>query len=302
MRRSIRADLALLGVAFVWGSTFPVVKGALADASPLLFLGARFALACLFVLPLWPALRPRPRKKELGAGLLLGALLAGSFALQTIGLQEIGAARSAFLTSLYVVFVPLLSIPVQRRLPPVNAWLGAALALLGLGLMTWDGLGWGWRAGDLMTIGCAAGFALHILGVGALTARFDYRRLFILQVAAATGLLLPAATLEPLRWTASPRLALALLLTAGLATALAFYVQNRVQRHISPTRTAIIFAMEPVFAAVCAAVLSGGRTGLSGRELAGAALILSGLITAGFRLSQGPHRGPGRRRTRSGAA
>ena len=280
VRRAVCADLALLCVACTWGATFPVVKAALDDASPVLFLAVRFALASLFVIPLWPVLRPRPRARELAAGGVLGALLAVPFTLQTVALQEIGAARSAFLTSLYVLLVPLFAVVFTRRAPSASTWRGLALVLIGLLAMTWDGVGLGWRAGDLLTVGCAVGFALHIVGVGALTVRYDYRRLFVLQILVATVLLSGAVALEPVRWTFSPRLIGALLATAGLATALAFYVQNRVQRHTSASRAAIIFAMEPVFAALAAVGLSGGQVGLSTREMGGAALILGGMLAS----------------------
>ena len=283
MRRSTRAGLALLAVSFTWGATFPVIKSALADAGPLLFLSVRFALALLVALPLWRSLRGRLTAAEGVAGLILGALLAVSFSFQTIALTEIGAARSAFLTSLYVVFVPLLAIPLTRHVPALRTWLGVALALAGLGLMTWDGVGLSWRPGDLMTVGCAVGFALHIIGVGVFTARFDYRRLFLLQIAVATLLLAPASLiLEPVRFTPTLRLGVALLITGVLGTTLAFYVQNRVQRHTSATRVAIIFAMEPVFAVVCTALLS-GRIGFTPREGLGAALIVTGLIVSELR-------------------
>jgi drug/metabolite transporter (DMT)-like permease len=250
---ALRADLALLGVAFIWGATFPVMKLALEDASPAIYLALRFALAALLALPLLVSERGHWSRREVGAGLLLGGLLAGSFALQTLGLARIGPARSAFLTSLYVVFVPLLSVPLLGRLPRAQSLVGVACALVGLGFMTWEGGGFNPQPGDLLTLGGAVGFALHIIGVGVLTSRYDYRRLFVLQVCAAAVLLIPAISLETPRLVFSLRFAVALMVTGGLATTLAFYVQNRVQRHSTPTRTAIIFAMEPVFAVLVTA-------------------------------------------------
>ncbi len=287
LRTTMKAELALLGVAAIWGATFPVMKAALADASPLAYLVARFALASVLAAPLWPVLRGGMSRRELGAGLVLGGIIAASFAAQTIGLTRIGPARSAFLTSLYVAFVPLLSVPLLGRVPRPASLAGTACALAGLGLMTWEGGGFRWALGDLLTVACAAGFALHIIGVGVFTARYDYRRLFLLQIGAAALLLVPALPLEPLRWSLTPRLALALLATAGLATTLTFYVQNRVQRRTSPTRTAIIFATEPVFAAVFTALFWPGGTGLGGADLLGAGLILAGLVVA--ELGPAPH-------------
>jgi len=304
---SQRADGALLAVAFIWGASFPLVKSALADASPLLFLALRFLLAMLLALPLFPVLRGRWRRGELLGGMALGVLLGVGFTLQTLGLARTTPSRSAFLTALYVVFVPILSYPVTGHLPRAASWGGALLALGGLALMTRDGTLFRWQPGDLLTLGCALAFALHILGVGLLTSRHDFRRLFVVQIAAAAALMAMAVPLEAVRWHPGLKLAGAVLLAGGLATTLAFYVQNRVQSRTSAARAAIIFAMEPVFAALVAAVLAGGRWEFSLSQTLGAALIVSGLITAALgarfsapdaQASPDPGAGP-RRRTAS---
>jgi drug/metabolite transporter (DMT)-like permease len=156
--------------------------------------------------------------------------------------------------------------------------------LAGLGFLSWEGGGLQWQVGDLLTLGGALGFALHIIGVGILTRRHDYRRLFVLQIAAAAVLLVPAISLETPRLVFSARFAAALLVTGGVATTLAFYVQNRVQRRSTPTRTAIIFAMEPVFAVLVTAAFPGMSAGLSTTDGIGAVLIMAGLIVAELRL------------------
>jgi len=294
--KALRAHGALLAVAFIWGATFPLVKSALDDASPLLFLALRFLLATLLALPLFPALRGRWARGELAGGMVLGALLGVAFALQTLGLAESTPSRAAFLTSLYVVFVPLLSLPVTGHRPRAASWCGAILALGGLGLMTRDDALFRWQPGDLLTLGCALAFALHILGVGLLTARYDFRRLFVVQIGIAAVLLVLATPLETVVWQPGIRLAGAVIFTGGLATTLAFYVQNKVQCRTSSSRTAIIFAMEPVFAALVVALLAGGWV-LSRTQTLGAALIVGGLMVAalGARTS-GPQVPPGPRR------
>ncbi|MCZ6746631.1 MAG: DMT family transporter [Acidobacteria bacterium] len=303
---SLRAHGALLAVAFIWGASFPLVKSALDDASPLLFLALRFLLATLLALPLFPALRGHWARGELAGGMALGVLLGVAFTLQTLGLAQTTPSRSAFLTSLYVVFVPVLSLPVTGHRPRAASWCGAILALGGLALMTRDGALFRWQPGDLLTLGCALAFALHILGVGLLTARHDFRRLFVVQIATAAVLLTMATPLEAVRWQPSLSLAGAVLLAGGLATTLAFYVQNRVQSRTSSSRTAIIFAMEPVFAVLVVALLAGGRWDLSLPQTLGASLIVAGLMVAalGARVSEpqaapGPGAGPRRRTTSS---
>ena len=282
VRPSLRADAALLVVAFMWGATFPVVKGALVDASPLLYLVLRFALASLLLLPMASALRGRWGARELSGGILLGALLALGFALQTVGLASTTPSRSAFLTSLYVIFVPLLSVALTGHRPRSSSWLGALAALGGLGLMTWQGGLLRWQPGDLLTLACALAFALHILGVGVLAGRYDFRRMFVIQILTAMVMLTLMLPLESIHFNPSLRLLLAVVATGVLATHLALYIQNRAQRRTSASRAAIIFAMEPVFAALVTAMLASGRSDLTLIQGCGGVLIVIGLVIAGL--------------------
>jgi drug/metabolite transporter (DMT)-like permease len=303
-RETLRADGALLMVSFIWGGSFSVMKLGLDHASPLLFLTLRFALATLLTIPFLPALRGSWTRRELLGGVFLGALLAVSFAVQGVALNLTTPSRSAFLTSFYVVFVPLLSLPLTGHRPRRASWLGAFLALGGLALMTLDDGLMRWQPGDLLTLACALGFALHILGVGVLTGRHDYRRLYVLQIVTATVILALLTPLETVFWDPGMELLLTVILTGGLATGLTFYIQNRVQRYTSASRTAVIFAMEPVFAAVIAVIMAGGRSDLALPHLFGALLIVLGLITSGLGTDAGvaqdgtPEEGP-RRRTAS---
>jgi drug/metabolite transporter (DMT)-like permease len=300
-RESLRADGALLLVSFIWGSSFSVMKLGLDHASPLLFLTLRFTLAALLTVPFLPALRGTWARHELMGGLLLGALLAAAFAVQGVALNLTTPSRSAFLTSFYVVLVPLLSLPLTGHRPRRTSWLGALLALGGLAFMTLDGGLLRWQPGDLLTLAGALGFALHILGVGVLTGRHDFRRLYVLQIFSATVLLALFTPLEQVFWQPGFQLLWTVILTGGLATGLTFYIQNRVQRYTSASRTAVIFSMEPVFAALVAAMMVGGRSDLTLPHFFGAFLIFLGLITSSLGSRSGvpqdgdPAAGPRRR-------
>jgi drug/metabolite transporter (DMT)-like permease len=285
-RGSIKADLALAGVTLIWGASFPIVKGALDDASPVLFLVLRFAFALLCSLPLVPAaLSGGVSRRELGAGAILGVLLGVSFAVQTLGLTVIPPARSAFITALYVVFVPLLSFPLLGRAPRLASWAGCLLAFLGVTCLSWEATGLVVVGGDLLTLACAAGFALHIIGVSAFTPRYDFRRLYLVQIAVAGVVLLAALPLETPRLVSTPRLWGAILLTGGLCVALAFYVQNRVQQRTSANRAAIIFSLEPVFAALFTPLILPAEAAFGLKEIVGALLILGGVLVAEIRFS-----------------
>ena len=158
-RHARRAEIILLGLTVAWGLTFPVIKGALADASPLAFVALRFGLAALVLAPLLGGPLRLSGRRATAAGLLLGALFAAGFALQTMGLRTTTASKSAFLTSTNVLVVPLLSWLMERRRPPAAGILGSGLAAAGIALLTGtENMRLG--MGDLLTLGCAVVFGL----------------------------------------------------------------------------------------------------------------------------------------------
>lgn len=299
---SIAADAALLTVALVWGATFVMVKEALSDIRPLAFLFVRFSLAFLVLLPLcWRPLRRGGIAMAI-RGALIGWWLFAGYATQTIGLQWTTAGKAGFITGLAVVFVPLLTAVAARRMPSRASLVGVGLATLGLGLMT---LGGDLRPapGDLWVLACALCFAMHIITVGRSGARTTAEAAgFAGAQIAATALYAGVATLalETPYWLAllsgvgpgapqpnmpsfSADVILALGVTAVLATAAAFAIQNIAQRHTTPTHTALIFSSEPVFAAAFAWLLAGERFGV--RAIFGAGLILGGILLAELRRS-----------------
>jgi drug/metabolite transporter (DMT)-like permease len=277
-----RADLALVLVSFIWGFTFVVVKAALNDVSTLLFLALRFGLAS-FVLFVFFRLRGFAWRGE-GAtwvgGSICGFLLFAGYALQTAGLRTTTASKSAFLTGLYIVLVPLLSSLVSKSVPGPAEWLGVLAAAAGTALMSLQpSEGWGLSTGDLLTIGCAFAFAAHIVAVENWSRRMSHELLSLWQIAGvAVFSIVSFAWLETARVVWSLRLWFALLTTAVLATAVSFGLYTWAQRHTTATRAALIFALEPVFAGMAAWALAGERW--TARSLGGAALILAGIILA----------------------
>lgn len=288
--RQLRADLALLMVTLIWGATFVMVKGAVAGFPVFAFLAVRFLLASLALLPL-VATRLRSASSEkrsratreasrrhLRAGGIVGLLLFAGYALQTIGLRYTTASKAGFITGLSVAIVPLLSALLLRRAPDRLAILGVALATLGLALLSL-GEDLTVNRGDLLVLGCALAFASHIVAVGAFAPRMDALTLAFFQIAtvALVSGLTSLAVERP--WPAMPgHVLFAAAFTGVLATSLAFAVQTAAQRFTSPTHTALIFAAEPVFAALFGYLLAGERLG--SRGLMGCALILAGMIVA----------------------
>lgn len=283
--RRLQADLALASCSLVWGVTFVVVKDALRDASVLSFLAARFWLATVTLL-----LVGQLRGKSLNVGSVVGGGVIGVFmflgyALQTAGLRWTTPARAAFITGSSVVWVPLLERLWRRRPLRRPVWVGACAALTGLYLLTVPrDLPGELNRGDLLVLGCAVAFALHILAVGHYRQRHPVGVLTLVQVATTAMFSLG---MLPLAWAAgwerprlvwTARLVAALVITAVGATAGAFSLQVWAQRFASPTHAAILFSLEPVFAVLTSWLLGAER--LTGRILLGGGLVLLGVLLA----------------------
>lgn len=266
--------LALVGVTAVWGSTFVVVKDAVHRMPVTDFLTWRFALAAAAMLLLRPRsvaqLPPSGRR----AGAALGLALGAGYLFQTLGLQTTSAAVSGFITGMFVVLTPLGAALLLREPPGLPAWLAVGLATLGLGLLSLRGLSIG--GGELLTLLCAAAFALHIVGLGRWASSYDAFGLAVVQllvVALLCGVFaVPGGLVVP----PDAGVWMALALTALAATALAFVVQTWAQAHLSPTRAALVMTMEPVFGGLFAVLIGGEHLGL--RTLVGALLVLTAMV------------------------
>jgi drug/metabolite transporter (DMT)-like permease len=276
-----RADLALIAVSAIWGSTFVLVKSALADLSTGVFLALRFAIAAA---ALWLVFRARGKTRiqhtaaARKAGFIVGLCLFSGYVLQTIGLRYTTPAKAGFITGFYIVLTPLLGAAIYRRIPTGPEIAGVIMATAGMGLLTLKSAGLDMAPGDLLVSGCAIAFALHIIALGHYSERFDYETLSLYQIVACA--LLGAVSfwwLEPLRFAWSGPAVAAIAVTAILATAFAFAVQSWAQQFTTPTRTALIFSAEPVFAWLTSFILE--KEVLSNRAAIGAVLILAGILT-----------------------
>jgi drug/metabolite transporter (DMT)-like permease len=272
--RTWRADAALAGNTLIWGSTFVLVQAALKDISPILFLAIRFSIATLALALLF---RGRARFRPTRGGLVAGVCLFAGYLFQTVGLQFTSASKSAFITGLAIPLVPLLTSLVYLIRPRPFEMAGVICATAGMGLMTLQGETLRIGRGDLLTFFCAVAFAAHIIVLGHYSGRITYESLSFMQVAAAAGLgLLTFWWVETPVMHLSPVVLVALAVTGLLATALAFTVQAWAQQHTTPTRTALIYSLEPVVAWFTSFWLTGET--LSRRAALGAVLILSGIL------------------------
>lgn len=287
--QSRTAHLLLIAVAILWGMTFPLAKAALSQASPLLFNLVRMVLAsaALFAVNFRRlAGLTRFQWKICAAA---GVLLSLGYEFQTAGLARTTPDKSAFLTGLVVVLVPLLSALPGVRSPGTPrphrlAFLGAFVAFAGLVLLTAQpGAGWallsGMHTGEWLTLACALAFACHLLLLARAAGTVDARVLGTLQIAVAAVVMLFLLPIEHHPYLhPTPTVLWALGITSIFATAAAFTVQSWAQAHVPPTHTALIFTLEPVFAGIASFIFLGDRLGPRG--ITGAILILGGIILA----------------------
>ena len=287
-RRAL-AESALAGNTVAWGATFVLVKTALQDVSPMMFLALRFSLATLALLILYRGAWKTPGAlRQALAGALCGLFLFSGYFFQTLGLRLTSAPKSAFITGLTSAMVPLLAACVYRIRPQVSEVVGVLVATAGLGLLTLQGSITSVNAGDLLTFGCTIGFAAHVVTLGHCSGKMNFELLSICQVAAAAALSWALTPFEPVHLVWRPAVVCAILITGLLCTAVAFTIQAWAQQHTTSTRTAVIYMLEPVVAWVTSYVLVG--EGLSGRAAAGAALILGGVLLVELKpLGSRPH-------------
>lgn len=284
----MRADLTLALIALIWGTTFVLIKNALADITPVSYLAIRFSLAAvLLALFFRRRLRLGFGRQEYWVGLRIGSILMLGYVLQTVGLQTTTPSKSAFLTGLYIVLVPFVNACVYRTRPRWPEVAGVLIAGLGMGLMSMQGENLSIAKGDLLTIGCAVAFAVHIVLLGHWAPIVGFESLSLLQIAAAAGVACFAAPLveaPAIQW--SPAVLAAIGIGGVLATALAFVLQTWAQQHTTPTRAALIFSLEPVFAWLVSWAFEGET--LSLRAALGAALILGGILMVELKPAPAP--------------
>jgi drug/metabolite transporter (DMT)-like permease len=284
----------LLLTTLVWGATFAITKALIDDGvAPMAIVAWRFTIAAVvFALVFLRRIRFDSRTTLLH-GAILGLLLYAGFGMQAVGLGATTSSRSGFITALYVIFTPLLQIIVIRRAPSRSVWTGIVLVLLGLWALTApggvvSGLVDPWReggfnVGDLQTLFSAFFFAIYIVLLDRFTADGDIVSLTSVQlvtVAVVSLAYLFATSDASAAWAIPSTLGAwgGILYLALLSSVLATYLQTRYQRDTTPSRAAVIFTLESVFAAIVGAIALGES--LTMLSLAGGALIIAGLLVA----------------------
>lgn len=279
LNRQMQAELSMLVISFIWGATFVLVKNALADIGPFLFIGIRFILAFI-VLALASFGNMRKLSRQIWKpGIIIGLFLFMGYIFQTVGLKYTSASNAGFITGLSVVLVPIIYAVLNHTIPPVITWVTVIIAAAGLYLLSIPAGTFELRTGDLLVLFCAVGFAMHIVAVDRYAHEHNAVAISGVQILfVGVASLIIGLACEPWPTRFSMDLGAALAVTSILATALAFLVQNYMQKFSTPTRFAVVLATEPVFAAVTSYFWAGDR--LAERAIIGGGLIIAAMLLA----------------------
>jgi len=276
------ALVALVGITAVWGYTFLVVQDAIARMPVMDFLAWRFVVASVVMIALRPTCLRNLKRLELLRGVGLGTILGLGYIAQTYGLRYTSAAISGFVTGMFVVLTPVMSWILLRRKTNRNTWMVVALAAVGLALLSLNG--WSVGIGELLTLGCAMFFAIHIVGLGEWSSQYEPYTFSLLQIGAVGVISLIAATPGGITVPPDPGVWGVIGITGVLATAVAFFVQTWAQSLVSATRAAVVMTMEPVFAGLFAVVIGGNQLTL--RTIGGAACVLAAMLIINLKSSR----------------
>jgi drug/metabolite transporter (DMT)-like permease len=271
-----KAESALLATTVVWGGTFAIVKLGMQDVSPILLIAIRFTIAgFLYAALFWRRIFPLTATAIL-KGTILSLFLFAGFVSQNIGLTITTASKSAFITSMMVIFVPVLQFVIERKAPRIGNILGIVVVCAGLWFLT-SPAGSAFNAGDALTLVCAILFAFYIVYLDVVSREMSPLQVTFIQMGVIAVLSTVSVILfETPRFALTGQSILTLLYLTFLATALTTYVQSRFQKDTTPTRAVVIFSIEPVFAAAIAYILLGEQLGNMG--ILGGALIIGGVL------------------------
>ncbi|HVA99792.1 MAG TPA: DMT family transporter [Acidimicrobiales bacterium] len=274
-RREILGLVLLVFVTAAWGSTFLLVKNVTRTMPVMGFLALRFWIASFVLVLLRPRSLLRISSRTLMHGAVLGLALSGGYIFQTLGLRYTSAALSGFLTGLCVIITPIIAWPMLHHRASTSTIVAVIVATLGLGVLSMTGISFG--LGEGYSIFGAICYALQIVGLGAWSEGEEIYALAFFQLL-TVSVVCTLGSAPHFSIIAHGALAwFGVISTAVIATSLAFVVQAWAQSYISPTRAAIVFTLEPVFAGLVAWF---GGEHLSGPVISGGALIVGAMLIA----------------------
>lgn len=273
--KTILTDIGLIYTSAIWGSTFFLVKNSLVDIDPVIQVGYRFLIAA-FLLGIFLLFKRIPLFTNFKSGIVIGMILLMIYTPQTIGLKFTSAANSAFITGLFIAFVPLFGFFFFRHRSTRLQWFSVGISLIGLWILT-GGIA-NVNIGDWMTILAAMGYALHILFSDRLIKKKNNPYVIAFQQFLVVGVLsLLIGVIFDLPFSiASMKTIWVVVFLAIFPTLSAFLIMLFAQKRTAPLKVSLIFALEPVFGAVFAWTL-GGETFIP-MQLIGGLLIFGAIL------------------------
>jgi drug/metabolite transporter (DMT)-like permease len=272
----LKADLSLIFIVMIWGTTFPLMKIALGNVKPFYFISVRFITAFIVLTLILNKKLKKINLKTIKIGTFLGLWLFLGFAFQIYGLQFTTASRSGFITGLSVIVVPILSIFILKEIPSLSTWGGVFLALVGMYFLTGFTEA-GFNYGDLLTFFCAVSIALQIVFLSKYIKNEDPLLITWLQITTVMVLGTVISFFESSSAAPIDSTSIAVIIYTGIfATALAIFVQSRAQQFTTSSHTGLIFSLEPVFGALFSFMILSERMQTMG--MIGAGLIFLGII------------------------
>ncbi len=283
-KQKMLAQIAMVIITMIWGITFVMVKDALNDAGPYMFAFLRFGLAFLVGSVFAYNKIPTIKFNEILAGLVCGFVLFAGYAFQNYGLMQTTPSKSAFITSVSVIMVPIILFIFRINKVEGRVWLSTALAVMGLYILL-DPAGKGLNVGDILTFGCAFSFAVHVIFQDKyLSEKVDIVNFFLTQMFFITFFsFLAAIAFEGIQIHLTSRLYVAIIVTGVLATFISFLLMIWSQTILSANQTAILLSLEPVFAALFSAFFAAEIIGFNG--WVGGGIVVFAIIASNIKIS-----------------
>lgn len=264
----------------VWGFGFVVVKNSLDMVSPIEMLAFRFSIAALVLGAIFFRKLKQLSRKVVLEGMVIGFLIFFGYLMQTVGIKYTTASKNAFLTTAYVVLVPFVQWLINHKKPNRYCIIGAFVAVVGIGLLSLQG-DLSMNLGDLLSVICGVGFALHMVYTDRFTEHHDPIVLAVLQMIFAALFSLIAVLVSDdggSKILFTTDVVISMLYLGALATAVGFLLQTMGQRYASPTTASLLLSLESVFGVVFSIVFLQER--LTGKMIAGCVLIFIGIMTS----------------------
>jgi drug/metabolite transporter (DMT)-like permease len=262
--------LAMLATAAVWGGSFVLMKDAIVQQDVYSFLSTRFVLAALLMIAYRPTVFRGLSSRFIKQGVLAGVLLSGGYIFQTLGLAKTTVSNTGFITGMYLVFTPLISLIILKRKVLLVQWFAVAIAMIGLVLISYNGISIG--TGEILVLISALAFGAHFVALGEWSNGKNTYALTLIQILTVSAIATVCAFINGFEVPPSASVWQAIAFTAVFATFLAFLVQTKAQSVMSATVASVLLAMETPFAVVLGVLILNDP--LTVRIIVGGSLVM----------------------------